>query len=61
MGSAIVTGWRKARRLSGQRIVFSPFAGVSLRADRRQVSPLRSETPKLRFGPSGDSLRPALR
>jgi len=30
---------------------------LSLRSERRQVSPLRSETPSLRSGPSGDCAR----
>jgi hypothetical protein len=42
---------------SDRRIASSSFAGVSLSIERRQVSPLRSETPPLRFGPSGDCAR----
>lgn len=40
-----------------RRIVSSSFAGVSLRTVRSQVAALRSATPPLRFGPSGDCAR----
>jgi hypothetical protein len=42
---------------SDRRNVSSSFAGVSLRTVRRQVSPLRFETPTRCFGPSGDRAR----
>jgi hypothetical protein len=50
-------GREENEELADRRIVSSSIAGVSLRAERRQVSPLRSETPPLRFGPLGDCAR----
>src|SRR5262249_47309040 len=48
---------RKCRSGFPSQLFFFLFRRLSLRIERRQVSPLRSETPSLRSGPSGDCAR----
>ena len=49
--------WACRPRPQRTPIIFFLFRRSSLRTERRQVSPLRSETASLRYAPSGDCAR----